>query len=74
MPWDWQRGLRLKVENNSNVGSCKIKGNFSRNGARIYHVPGGRWYSRTKIDQTKGERYFCSNTEAVEAGWRRSSQ
>jgi endonuclease YncB( thermonuclease family) len=74
MPWEWRQGQRLKTANVPDNGDCKIKGNISRNGARIYHAPGGRWYSRTKIDQTKGERYFCSNAEAVEAGWRRSSQ
>ena len=74
MPWDWRRGQRLETANVRNDGSCKIKGNVSRNGTRIYHVPGGRWYDRTKIDPTKGERMFCSDIEAVDAGWRRSSQ
>ena len=74
MPWDWRRGQRLVSANAPDDGSCKIKGNISRNGNRIYHVPGGRWYDRTKIDQTKGERMFCTDTEAVDAGWRRSSQ
>ena len=40
----------------------------------IYHVPGGRWYDRTKIDEAKGERFFCSEAEAKQSGWRRSSQ
>jgi endonuclease YncB( thermonuclease family) len=74
MPWDWRRGQRLETANAPNDGSCKIKGNISRNGARIYHVPGGRWFDRTKIDLGKGERMFCSDAEAVDAGWRRSSQ
>lgn len=48
---------------------CPIKGNISRNG-RIYHAPWSPWYSRTKISLNKGERWFCSEAEAVEAGWR----
>ena len=52
-------------------GGCRIKGNISRNG-RIYHVPGGYYYERTRIDMSKGERWFCSEAEARVAGWRRS--
>jgi endonuclease YncB( thermonuclease family) len=50
-------------------GKCLIKGNISENG-RIYHVPGGRYYQRTQIDETKGERWFCTEEEARAAGWR----
>ena len=75
MPWDWRRGKRLASEQVSTIpGDCVIKGNISSKGARIYHVPGGRWYDRTKIDEAKGERFFCSEAEATAAGWRRSSQ
>lgn len=51
------------------AGECRIKGNISRNG-KIYHVPGSRSYNDTKIDETKGERWFCSEEEAVAAVWR----
>lgn len=52
---------------------CRIKGNISyQTGERIYHVPGGRWYTRTKINESKGERWFCSEEEARAAGWRRA--
>lgn len=75
MPWDWRRGNRLASEQVSAIpGDCIIKGNISSKGARIYHVPGGRWYDRTKIDEAMGERFFCSEAEAAAAGWRRSSQ
>lgn len=49
---------------------CLIKGNISAKGARIYHVPGGRFYEVTRIDEAAGERYFCSEEEAAAAGWR----
>lgn len=48
---------------------CAIKGNVSSNG-RIYHVPGSRDYDRTSIDESRGERWFCSEDEALAAGWR----
>lgn len=54
-------------------GSCNIKGNVSQdNGERIYHVPGQRYYAETRIDGRFGERWFCSEQEARQAGWRRS--
>lgn len=75
MPWDWRHGKRLASEKTSpSPSGCVIKGNISNKGTRIYHVPGGRWYDRTKIDEAKGERVFCSEAEAAAAGWRRSSQ
>lgn len=52
---------------------CNIKGNISRNG-HIYHVPGGQYYDRTRIDTSKGERWFCAEAEARAAGWRRSKR
>lgn len=53
-------------------GGCVIKGNISAEGARIYHVPGQKYYDRTKINRSAGERWFCSEAEARGAGWRRS--
>ena len=59
----------------SSETDCLIKGNISRaSGERIYHVPGGQYYSRTKITTSKGERWFCSEPEARAAGWRRSKR
>ena len=51
---------------------CRIKGNVSANGTKTYHIPGGEWYERTKIDAIKGERWFCSEEVARSAGWRKS--
>jgi endonuclease YncB( thermonuclease family) len=53
----------------SSPKKCLIKGNISDNG-RIYHVPGSRWYDKTVIDPTRGERWFCTEKEARDAGWR----
>jgi endonuclease YncB( thermonuclease family) len=49
---------------------CAIKGNISAKGARIFHVVGQRDYQRTSIRTDKGERWFCSASEARAAGWR----
>ena len=68
-PWNWRRGERLedvKVQKDSN---CLIKGNISSSG-KIYHLPSSPWYTRTKINTSKGERWFCTKEEAEAAGWR----
>ena len=76
-PWEWRQAQRQRelsppaAANDNDASRCMIKGNISRNG-RIYHVPSGQYYSRTKINQSKGERWFCSEAEATAAGWRRS--
>ena len=50
-------------------GDCTIKGNISDSG-QIYHTPRNRDYERTRIDTSRGERWFCSEAEARAAGWR----
>lgn len=54
---------------------CNIKGNISINtGARIYHVPGQKFYDETVISPRYGERWFCSEAEARTAGWRKAKR
>ena len=55
-------------------GKCVIKGNIANEGEKIYHVPGQQFYEVTKITESKGERWFCSESDAVAAGWRRSKR
>ncbi len=83
-PWEWRRVKRLETTAPEACTACdlrhkrllkrsekcRIKGNINRKGERIYHVPGGQWYDRTRIDPAKGERWFCTEAEARAAGWR----
>lgn len=68
-PWDWRKGERLASNKNSNKIECDIKGNISNSG-KIYHTPSSPFYEQTKINEAKGERWFCSEAEALKAGWR----
>lgn len=52
-------------------GSCNIKGNIS-SGGKIYHLPNCGSYSRTTINTAVGERWFCTEQEALNAGWRKA--
>ena len=75
-PEKWRRGERhpIAVANENVPAGCRIKGNVSKSGERIYHVPGGQWYARTKITPSKGERWFCGEEAARAAGWRRAGR
>lgn len=54
---------------------CKIKGNVSvGSGDKIFHVPGQRDYILTKIRRDYGERWFCSEKDARDAGWRKATR
>ena len=70
-PWSWRKGARL-LFNDKQRRACLIKGNIGRQGTRIYHLPRGHYYARTKIDPGKGERWFCTEAEAQTAGWLKS--
>lgn len=71
-PWEYRRAQR-NAKSKSTIApdfKCVIKGNISAMGARIYHLPGSKWYQKTSINIKKGERWFCSEDEARSAGWR----
>lgn len=51
---------------------CNIKGNISTSGEKIYHLPGCGSYTKTQINEERSERWFCSEKEAQEAGWRKA--
>ena len=48
-------------------GGCAIKGNHSRRGEWIYHLPGMPYYA-----QTRPEAMFCTEAQAQAAGYRRA--
>lgn len=66
--WEF-RAERWSVAQQKAPGGCPIKGNISENG-RIYHAPWSPWYDRTNVNLSNGERWFCSESDAVAAGWR----
>lgn len=81
-PWDWRAEHRADNEQPSAVApllaaspsACNIKGNINARGEHIYHMPGQEYYDRTLITTRKGERWFCSEEEAVAAGWRKAKR
>jgi cold shock CspA family protein len=54
---------------------CIIKGNISYNtGNRLYHIPGMENYDQTVINPQNGEKWFCSESAAVAAGWTKATR
>ncbi|MEG4274403.1 MULTISPECIES: sunset domain-containing protein [unclassified Microcoleus] len=52
---------------------CTIKGNISIDtGNKVYHLPGMEDYESTVIDPARGERWFCTESEAKANGWRKA--
>ncbi|MCH8062694.1 MAG: ComEA family DNA-binding protein [Chloroflexi bacterium] len=43
---------------------------MSSGGERIFHTPDSAYYARTEIDESKGEVWFCTEEDALSAGWR----
>jgi endonuclease YncB( thermonuclease family) len=66
--WEYRAAARLARRDAPRDG-CVIKGNISSSG-RIYHLPGSRGYAKTRINEARGERWFCTEAEARAAGWR----
>jgi endonuclease YncB( thermonuclease family) len=54
--------------------NCLIKANMSRSGECIYHVPGGRFYDRLRMESHADRRWFCTEAEAQAAGCRHSKR
>lgn len=47
-----------------------IKGNINAQGEKIAHSPSQANYNNVIIDESKGEKYFCTLEQAEVEGWR----
>jgi endonuclease YncB( thermonuclease family) len=74
-PWDFRAkkwGGAVTSAEADRQRDCPIKGNVTRSGERIYHMPWQSSYARTTVNEKEGERWFCNEGEAERAGWRRA--
>ncbi len=77
--WGKCTGVNQPISNSPNQtanakNGCLIKGNISSSGEKIYHIPGQYYYEKTVIDESRGEKWFCTEEEAIAAGWRKSKK
>ncbi|WP_168188726.1 hypothetical protein [Thermoflavimicrobium daqui] len=63
-----QNNTQSSDSDNKQSSGCRIKGNIGSNG-KIYHVPGGKYYARTKAEEC-----FDTEAEARAAGFRPSKR
>ncbi|MFN3622702.1 MAG: hypothetical protein ACK4TP_01435 [Hyphomicrobium sp.] len=52
---------------------CPIKGSV-RGGRRLYVLPWARGYDEVRVTKSRGERWFCSEADALEAGFKPAQQ
>lgn len=52
---------------------CLIKGNIRNGKQKIYHLPNCPNYDQIIIDEAYGDRWFCTEDEAVKEGFRKVS-
>ena len=67
------RALKWEEAKRDAPDGCPIKGSV-RGSRRYYTVPWARDYERVKVSRNRGERWFCSESEAQEAGFKPSNQ
>lgn len=67
-PWEYRAQRWARVEERAPDG-CAIKGNVTPRG-KIYHMPWSPWYARIRMNPDRGRRWFCTEAEAIAAGWR----
>lgn len=67
------RALKWEEAKRGAPDGCPIKGTV-RGNRRYYTVPWAREYERVKVSRNRGERWFCSESEAQEAGFKPSNQ
>lgn len=61
--------LTEKETNEEKSNKCLIKGNINRENKKIYHVPKGKYY-----EQTQPEKWFCTEQQAIDAGFKKSGE
>jgi hypothetical protein len=72
-PWEWRRrpaDAGGEASSSTAPEGCRIKGNINSRGVKIYHTPASPWYDQTTVNESRGQRWFCTEAEAVAAGWR----
>lgn len=51
---------------------CVIKGNVDTRGHRYYHIPGDKYYSKTKVNLLKEDKWLCRFEEARAENFKRA--
>lgn len=66
-PWKF-RDRRIQEASKAAPNSCPFKGVILR-GRKTLIAPWSPWYSEAKVKQSKGDRWYCHEKQAVADGW-----
>lgn len=68
-------GAECTQTTNTSRPKCMIKANkpLSSSGKPTYHVPGCNSYSITQVQLYLGDRWFCTEAEAIKAGFTKAA-
>jgi endonuclease YncB( thermonuclease family) len=69
-PEAWRSRVWAEAKKRTTDG-CPIKGQVAGN-ARLYVLPWSADYERVRVVPQRGGRWFCSEREAIDAGWKAS--
>ncbi len=70
---DYAPGEHSQADSAPVNAKCTIKGNISEDEfGKTYFTQGCNNYGQVKIDPKRGEQYFCSEAEAIKAGYQKS--
>lgn len=53
---------------------CIVKANYDKHGHRWYHLPDFRHYGQTNVNFENGDQWFCTEEEAIKAGFTRARE
>ena len=67
-PGPWRTKVWEEAKRRAPSG-CPIKGQVAGT-ARTYVLPWGPDYERVRVNPTRGGRWFCTEAEAIAAGWK----
>ena len=68
-----KKGIWQKCAPDPEIG-CLVKGNLDRLDKRRYHLPHFRHYPQVVVNYQTGDRWFCSEKEAIEAGFTKARE
>lgn len=68
-----KKGLWKKCAEDPKAG-CIIKGNLDKWDKRRYHLPYFRHYPQIVMRLEQGDRWFCTEEEAIKAGFKRARE
>lgn len=73
LPWKWNEKA-LEYRPRAGHAACLVKGIIFETGERRYFGPLDTEFETIEIDPEKGDRLFCGDDEARDAGWRRKGE